>query len=49
MSIVGGMADKIIVMKDGKFNEIDFSENIYNNPKTDYTRKLIESIPKGVN
>jgi len=49
LSIVRYMADKIIVMKDGKFNEIDFSENIYNNPKTDYTRKLIESIPKGVN
>ena len=49
LSIVRYMADKIIVMKDGKFNEIDFSENIYNNPKTDYTRKLIVSIPKGVN
>ena len=49
LSIVRYMADKIIVMKDGKFNEIDFSENIYNNPKTDYTRKLIESIPKGIN
>ena len=49
LSIVRYMADKIIVMKDGKFNEIDFSEKIYNNPKTDYTRKLIESIPKGIN
>jgi peptide/nickel transport system ATP-binding protein len=48
LSIVRYMADKIIVMKGGKFNEIDFSENIYNNPKTDYTRKLIESIPKGI-
>jgi peptide/nickel transport system ATP-binding protein len=42
------MADKIIVMKNGKFNEIGFSEEIYNSPKTNYTKELINSIPKGI-
>ena len=48
LSIVRYMADKIIVMKNGKFNEIGFSEEIYNSPKTNYTKELINSIPKGI-
>ena len=48
LSIVKYMADKIIVMKDGCFEEIGFSEDIYNTPKMEYTRKLIEAIPKGI-
>ena len=48
LSIVRYMADKIIVMKNGKFNEIGFSEEIYNSPKTNYTKELINSIPRGV-
>jgi len=48
LSIVRYMADKIIVMKNGKFNETGFSEEIYNSPKTNYTKELINSIPKGI-
>ena len=48
LSIVRYMADKIIVMKNGKFNEIGFSEEIYNSPKTNYTKELINSIPKEI-
>ena len=48
LSIVKYMADKIIVMKDGVFEEIGFSENIYSAPKMEYTRKLIDAIPKGI-
>ena len=48
LSVVKYMADKIVVMKEGVFKEIGFSEDIYNNPKIEYTKKLIEAIPKGV-
>lgn len=48
LSIVKYMADKIIVMKDGVFEEIGFSEDIYSAPKMEYTRKLIDAIPKGI-
>ena len=48
LSIVKYMADKIVVMKEGVFKEIGFSEDIYNNPKMKYTKRLIEAIPKGV-
>jgi len=48
LSVVKYMADKIVVMKEGVFKEIGFSEDIYNNPKMEYTKKLIEAIPKGV-
>ena len=30
------------------FKEIGFSEDIYNDPKMDYTKKLIGAIPKGI-
>jgi peptide/nickel transport system ATP-binding protein len=47
LSVVKFMSDRIIVMNQGKIEEIGTSEQIYRNPKTDYTRKLINSIPTG--
>ena len=41
------MSDRIIVMNQGKIEEIGTSESIYRHPQTDYTRKLISSIPTG--
>jgi len=41
------MSDRIIVMNQGKIEEIGTSESIYRQPKTEYTRKLISSIPTG--
>jgi peptide/nickel transport system ATP-binding protein len=35
------------VMNQGKIEEIDHAHAIYKAPKTDYTRKLISSIPIG--
>jgi peptide/nickel transport system ATP-binding protein len=46
LSVVKFMADRMIVMNKGKIEEIGFSEEIYQNPKSDYTKKLIASIPK---
>ena len=47
LSVVKFMSDRIIVMNKGKIEEIDTAAEIYRNPKTDYTRKLIDSIPTG--
>ncbi len=47
LSVVKFMSDRIIVMNKGKIEEIDYAEEIYENQKTDYTKKLIHSIPKG--
>jgi peptide/nickel transport system ATP-binding protein len=45
LSVVKFMSDRIIVMNQGQIEEIDTAEEIYRNPKTEYTRKLINSIP----
>ncbi|MBI9038533.1 MAG: ABC transporter ATP-binding protein [Bacteroidales bacterium] len=47
LSVVKFMSDRMAVMKDGKIIEIDDADEIYYNPKTEYTKKLIEAIPKG--
>ena len=47
LSVVKFMSDRIIVMNKGRIEEIGTSEEIYRQPKTEYTRKLIDSIPTG--
>ena len=47
LSVVKFMSDRIIVMNKGRIEEIGTSEEIYRQPKTEYTRKLINSIPTG--
>ncbi len=47
LSVVKFMSDRMIVMKDGKIVEQGIAEDIYNNPKEEYTKKLIEAIPQG--
>ena len=41
------VADEIVVMNQGKIEELDTAEQIYRNPRQAYTRKLIDSIPVG--
>lgn len=45
-SVVNFMADRILVMKDGLIIEEGKSYEVINQPKTAYTQKLIEAIPK---
>jgi len=45
LSVVKYMADRMLVMKDGKLVEINKADEIYKSPASDYTKKLIESIP----
>lgn len=47
LSVVKFMSDRMVVMQKGKVEEIGDADNIYFNPKSEYTKKLIDSIPKG--
>ncbi len=48
LSVVKYMSDRMMVMKGGKVVEYGASDEIYKNPKSDYTKNLIASIPKGL-
>ncbi len=47
LSVVKFMSDRIAVMNQGKIEELGDADQICSNPKTQYTRNLINSIPKG--
>lgn len=46
LSVVRFMSDRILVMYNGKPVELGDADEIFNNPKNDYTKKLINAIPK---
>ncbi|CAM1350120.1 ABC transporter ATP-binding protein [Tenacibaculum insulae] len=48
LSVVKYMADQLVVMNKGKIEEIADADEIYTNPKTNYTKTLIAAIPKGL-
>ena len=48
LSVVKFMSDKMIVMNKGKIEEMGDADSIYNNPQSEYTKKLISAIPKGI-
>ncbi len=47
LSVVKFMSDRMIVMNKGKIEEMGIADAIYANPQMEYTRTLINSIPKG--
>jgi peptide/nickel transport system ATP-binding protein len=47
LSVVKFMSDRMVVMQKGRIEEMGDPDEIYANPKSDYTRRLIDSIPKG--
>ncbi len=48
LAVVKYMADQLLVMNKGKIEEMGDADEIYANPTKDYTKRLIEAIPKGV-
>lgn len=46
LSVVKFMSDKMAVMQNGKIVEVNEADQIYHNPQTEYTQKLIQAIPK---
>jgi len=47
LAVVKYMSDQLMVMKEGRIEEIGDADEIYANPAMVYTQKLIDSIPKG--
>ncbi len=47
LSVVRFLCDRVMVMKEGKIVEMGLAEDIYENPQSAYTAKLLEAIPKG--
>ena len=45
LAVVKYISDRIIVLKNGSLVESGVSEEIFNHPKTEYTKNLINSIP----
>ena len=48
LSVVRYISDRIMVMNKGKIEESGPADEVYFNPATAYTKKLIAAIPKGV-
>ena len=48
LSVVKYMSDQLVVMNKGKIEEIDDADTIYKTPTSEYTKNLIDSIPKGI-
>ncbi|MGB3606209.1 ABC transporter ATP-binding protein [Psychroserpens sp.] len=47
LAVVKYMANQLMVMNQGKIEEIGDADAIYKSPKSAYTKKLISAIPKG--
>jgi peptide/nickel transport system ATP-binding protein len=47
LSVVKFMSDRMVVMNNGVVEEMGDADQIYSNPQTEYTKKLIAAIPKG--
>ena len=48
LTVVKFISDKIAVMDRGKIVEYSDADEIYENPKSPYTRRLIDAIPSGL-
>jgi peptide/nickel transport system ATP-binding protein len=48
LAVVKYMSDEVMVMSNGEVVEQGDSDDLYRAPKHDYTRKLLDSIPKGL-
>ncbi|MEO7311458.1 MAG: ABC transporter ATP-binding protein [Chitinophagaceae bacterium] len=47
LGVVNYISDRIMVMQKGRIEEIGLAEEVYRRPQSEYTRQLIEAIPKG--
>jgi peptide/nickel transport system ATP-binding protein len=45
LAVVKYMSDRIMVMKEGQLVEINKADDLYRSPASEYTKKLISSIP----
>lgn len=48
LAVVKYMSDQLLVMNKGKIEELGDADEIYANPQSEYTKKLVGAIPKGI-
>ena len=48
LAVVKYISDRLLVMRNGRFEETGEADAVYANPQSDYTKALIEAIPKGI-
>ncbi|MGO4912477.1 ABC transporter ATP-binding protein [Leeuwenhoekiella sp. W20_SRS_FM14] len=48
LAVVKYISDRLLVMRNGRFEESGEADAVYENPQSDYTKALIEAIPKGI-
>jgi len=48
LAVVKYISDRLLVMRAGKFEETGEADAVYENPQSEYTKALIEAIPKGI-
>lgn len=46
IGVIGAMADRVLVMKDGKAVEYGDKTQVLENPKEEYTKKLLDAVPR---
>ena len=47
LAVVKYMSDQVLVMNKGKIEEMNEADALYRHPQKEYTKKLIDAIPKG--
>ncbi len=46
IGVVNAMADKVLVLKNGRIVEMGSKADIINNPKEEYTKRLMDAVPR---
>jgi ABC-type dipeptide/oligopeptide/nickel transport system ATPase component len=46
LGVVAGIADRMMVMRHGKVVEEGGVDEVFDNPRTDYTRQLLDAVPR---
>ena len=47
LGVVAGIADKVLVMREGKTQDQNTTQEVFYNSTSDYTKKLLSAIPSG--
>ncbi len=48
LSVVHYLSDRIMVLNKGRIEEIGEADQVYHNPQSQYTRRLLDAVPKGL-
>jgi len=46
LAVVKNVCDRVCVMEKGRFVDVGDSEAVFNHPQSDYTKRLLEAVPR---